>query len=235
VVEVVELIPYQSYIILLTRLSGIGAMMAKSLDANGAAKVFIVGRREEKLREVASQALNNCIIPIQGDLSSKESLSSVISQIASSTPFVNCVIANHGAQGPTINALPKDRTPSLTEFYKHLWEPTFSEFNDTFLVNTTAMFYTCIGFLPLLDAGNTHPLSPTLTTGVKSHFIITGSIGAFSRRPGMGFAYAASKAAATLLMKQLSTMMVAYQIRANMINPGIYPSDMSNVSYAARL
>lgn len=210
-------------------------MMAKSLDANGAAKVFIVGRREAKLQEVASHAVNNSIIPIQGDLSSKESLSAVIALITSQSPFVNCVIANHGAQGPTINALPKDRTPSLTEFYQHLWEPSFTEFNDTFLVNTTGMFYTCIGFLPLLDAGNTHPLSPTHETGVKSQFIITGSIGAFSRRPGMGFAYSASKAAATLLMKQLSTMMVPYQIRANMINPGIYPSDMSNVSHAARL
>lgn len=209
--------------------------MAKSLDANGAAKVFIVGRREEKLREVALQAVNKSIIPVQGDLSSKDSLSTVISRIASETSFVNCVIANHGAQGPTINGLPKDRTPSLTEFYDHLWEPSFEEFNDTFLVNSTGMFYTCIGFLPLLDAGNTHAESPTPTTGVKSQFIITGSIGAFSRRPGMGFAYSASKAAATLLMKQLSTMMVPYHIRANMINPGIYPSDMSNVSHIAGL
>ena len=205
--------------------------MAKSLDANGAAKVFIVGRREEKLQEVASQAVNKSVIPVQGDLSSKESLSTIISRITSETPFVNCVIANHGAQGPTVNGLPKDRTPSLTEFYDYLWEPSFEEFNNTFLVNSTGMFYTCVGFLPLLDAGNTHAESPTPTTGVKSQFIITGSISAFSRRPGMGFAYSGSKAAATLLMKQLSTMMVPYHIRANMINPGIYPSDMSNVSH----
>jgi NAD(P)-dependent dehydrogenase (short-subunit alcohol dehydrogenase family) len=205
-------------------------MMAKSLDANGASKIFIIGRREEKLQEVASQAVNKSVIPVPGDLSSKQSLSAVISRITSETPFVNCVIANHGAQGPTVNGLPKDRTPSLTEFYDHLWEPSFEEFNNTFLVNSTGTFYTCIGFLPLLDAGNTHAESPTPTTGVKSQFIITGSIGGFSRRPGLGYAYAASKAAATLLMKQLSTMMVPYHVRANMINPGIYPSDMSDVS-----
>lgn len=37
--------------------AGIGAMMANALDVNGAKKVFILGRRLEKLREVASQAV----------------------------------------------------------------------------------------------------------------------------------------------------------------------------------
>ena len=34
-------------------------MMAKALDANLAAKVYIVGRRLDKLREVASMAVFN--------------------------------------------------------------------------------------------------------------------------------------------------------------------------------
>ena len=36
---------------------GIGAMMANALDVNGAAKVYIVGRRLEKLQEVATGAV----------------------------------------------------------------------------------------------------------------------------------------------------------------------------------
>jgi NADP-dependent 3-hydroxy acid dehydrogenase YdfG len=32
---------------------GIGLMMAKALTENGAAKVYIVGRREDKLKEAA--------------------------------------------------------------------------------------------------------------------------------------------------------------------------------------
>ena len=39
--------------------SGIGSMMAKALDANLAAKVYIVGRRLDRLREVASMAVFN--------------------------------------------------------------------------------------------------------------------------------------------------------------------------------
>lgn len=39
--------------------SGLGKVMAHTLDVNGAAKVFILGRRESKLKEVASKAVCN--------------------------------------------------------------------------------------------------------------------------------------------------------------------------------
>lgn len=39
--------------------SGLGEVMAHALDVNGAAKVFILGRRESKLKEVASKAVSN--------------------------------------------------------------------------------------------------------------------------------------------------------------------------------
>jgi NAD(P)-dependent dehydrogenase (short-subunit alcohol dehydrogenase family) len=134
--------------------------------------------------------------------------------------------------GPTLDGLPKEPTPSLEEFHSFLWNTSMESFNDTFMINSTAMFYTMLAFLPLLDAGNKHLSSPTLKTGVKSQFIATSSIGAFSRKPGAGFAYAGSKAAVIHMVKQLSTNLVPYHIRANIIAPGIYPSDMSNVSVA---
>lgn len=37
--------------------TGIGAMMAKALDANHAAKIYIIGRRVEKLQEVVASAV----------------------------------------------------------------------------------------------------------------------------------------------------------------------------------
>jgi NADP-dependent 3-hydroxy acid dehydrogenase YdfG len=42
--------------------SGLGAVMAHALDQNGASKVFILGRRESKLKEVASKAVRNNIM-----------------------------------------------------------------------------------------------------------------------------------------------------------------------------
>lgn len=38
--------------------SGMGAWMATALDANGATKIFILGRRQEALDGVASQAVS---------------------------------------------------------------------------------------------------------------------------------------------------------------------------------
>lgn len=43
--------------------SGLGAVMAHALDVNGATKVFILGRRESKLIEVASKAVRNNLYP----------------------------------------------------------------------------------------------------------------------------------------------------------------------------
>lgn len=104
------------------------------------------------------------------------------------------------------------------------------DFNQTFMVNTTAVFYTFGAFMSLLDAGNKHAESPGKKLGIDSHFVVTSSIGSLSKRPGMGYAYAASKAAANLMAKQLSTNMAPYHIRCNVFLPGIYPSDMSTVS-----
>lgn len=39
--------------------SGLGEVMAHALDVNGAAKVFILGGQESKLKEVASKAVRN--------------------------------------------------------------------------------------------------------------------------------------------------------------------------------
>ncbi|KAF2008020.1 NAD(P)-binding protein [Amniculicola lignicola CBS 123094] len=207
--------------------SGIGAMFAKALDINGAAKVYILGRRVEKLQEVASSAKNKSIVPIQCDITSKDALAAAAAQIQREVGFVNTVIANSGATGPDMYGLPKDRRPTLPEIQKYLWDFPMADFNSAFEVNTTACFYTLVAFLELLNKGNES--EPGKRLGVKSQFVVTGSIAAFSRRPGMGFAYAGSKIAAIHIAKQLATMMADWRvhIRVNVFCPGVYPSDMS--------
>lgn len=134
--------------------------------------------------------------------------------------------------GPTLDELPKDPLPLLSVLHAFLWKTSMQEFNETYMTNTTAMFYTFLAFMKLLDAGNTSAKSPTKGQGMQSQFIATTSLGAYSRRPGAGFSYAGSKAAAIHIIKQLATWMVPYHIRVNTIAPGIFPSDMSAVSIA---
>lgn len=149
-------------------------------------------------------------------MTSKADLARAADQIKASHGYVNVVVANSGVSGPSLAGLPPN--PSLTAFRDHLWNWDPAEFNKTYEVNTTAVFYTLVAFLELLGEGNRrgneNPTSP------KSQFIAVSSMGAYSRVPASGYAYGSSKAAVVHMMKQLATALVPYDIRANVIAPG---------------
>ena len=65
--------------------------------------------------------------------------------------------------------------------------------------------------------------------------IAVSSIGAYNRVPLAGFAYSASKAGTTHMMKQLATAFVPFDIRSNVIAPGStspYPLPKNRGSWA---
>ena len=173
-------------------------MFAKALATNHASKVYVLGRRLSALEATAAHS-PDVIIPIQCDITSKDSLAAAAYHVGKDSGFVNCVIANSGATGPNMYGLPKDRKPTLQEVQKYLWDTPMTDFTQAFEVNTTACFYTLVAFLELLGKGNESEVSRS--AGVKSQFIVTGSIGAMSRKPGMGFAYAGSKMAVSSFFK----------------------------------
>jgi NAD(P)-dependent dehydrogenase (short-subunit alcohol dehydrogenase family) len=82
-------------------------------------------------------------------------------------------------------------------------------------VNTTAVFYTVVAFLELLDKGN-----KAGNVAQKSQVVCVSSAGAYNRVPMAGYAYSSSKAAVVHIMKQLATSLVPYDIRSNVIAPG---------------
>lgn len=71
-------------------------MMARAFDANGAVRVFIAGRREESLRKTAATAKNGNIVPLVGDVTSKDSLGSMVDQVAKEFDHINVLICNSG-------------------------------------------------------------------------------------------------------------------------------------------
>lgn len=133
--------------------TGIGLMMATALALNGAKKVYIVGRRAEVLSTAAKESPFGNIIPIVGDVSSKESLASIASQIEEETGYINVLIANSGILGPQPSSKIEKDT-SLSDFKKRFWETGMDEYTRTFEVNATGVFYSVLTFLELLDAGN---------------------------------------------------------------------------------
>ena len=192
---------------------GIGLMMAKALALNGAHKVYIIGRRKEVLEAAAKESPHGNIVPLVGDVTSKDSLRSLVTYIEKDIGFINVIIANSGILGPRTASLTPDT--SLQEFQSTLWNTPFEDYTETFAVNTSAVYYTIVAFLMLLDAGNNKG-----NVSQRSQVIATSSIGGFVRNAPGGYVYGQSKAATTLLMKQLSTTLVPYRIRANVLAPG---------------
>ncbi|KAI8286919.1 3-hydroxyphenylacetate 6 hydroxylase [Colletotrichum sp. SAR11_57] len=201
--------------------TGIGLMIAQGLEANGAI-VYIIGRRQEALDKAASTAKHGNIRTIQGDVTSKSDLEKAVSQIKSAHGYVNVVIANSGIGGPALKGMPAN--PSISQWRDFVWNWDPEEFTKTFAVNATGVFFTVAAFLELLDEGNKRS-----NFKQRSQVIATSSIGAFNRQP-MGFAYGASKSAVVHMMKQLSTVLVPYNIRSNVIAPGFYPSEMTTAT-----
>ncbi|KAK2046667.1 short-chain dehydrogenase/reductase [Colletotrichum somersetense] len=198
--------------------TGIGLMIAQGLEANGAI-VYIIGRRKEVLEKAATTAKHDNIHFIQGDITQKSDLERAVSHIKEAHGYVNVVVANSGITGPSFMGLPPN--PTIAQYRDHVFGWDQKDFNQTFAVNTTAAFFTVAAFLELLDEGNKRG-----NFKQKSQVIATSSISGYSRQP-VGVAYQASKAAVFHMFEQLSTILVPFHIRANVIAPGLYPSEMT--------
>src|ERR1700760_767228 len=82
--------------------SGIGLMVTQALAVNGA-KVYIVGRTEEKLDTVAQKYngkdVDGEIIPIQGDISNKEDIARLYDEISKREKSLCILVNNAGIAG----------------------------------------------------------------------------------------------------------------------------------------
>jgi len=189
--------------------------MAKALALNGASRVYIVGRRKDKLDEVAALSPHKNIIPLVGDVTDRESLKQLSAQVETEVGYVNVLIANSGIMGPGVRELSEDHT--VADVRKLVLDTPMENYTEVYNVNTTAVLYTAMAFLELLDAGNR---KGNLPEKISSQIIATSSIGGFNRRHDAGFAYTTSKAATTHLVKTLATYLTRFNIRCNALAPG---------------
>lgn len=218
---------------LLSNCTGLGRIMTRALTENGASKVFILGRRVDALQETVSLSPEGTVIPIQCDVTSKESLDAAYEAVAAQTSHIDILFANSGVMGPKMpSPQPKadGSLPSIEEVRNQLYNVPMSEFNNVMDVNVTGALWTVLAFLPLLDVANKHRPAPQ--AGVPStptpQVIFTGSIAGFNRKPPFSYAYNISKAAVHHLTKMMSTTFVSYDIRFNGIAPGLYYSELAD-------
>ncbi|KAI0298070.1 hypothetical protein B0F90DRAFT_1633059 [Multifurca ochricompacta] len=204
--------------------TGIGLMMATALENNGAT-VYIVGRRLSVLEKAARERSRyGRMIPLQGDVTSRESLQAVVKAVHTRSGYVNVLVNNAGiARGmlpPTLNqtASPQD-------------------FREVYEANVVGTYYATVAFLELLHLGNlshthTHPhphevqlLEPPAVT---SQVITLSSVAAFRRDERQySIPYTLSKVANMHMGKIFANMLRDWKIRSNIIAPGIFPSEMT--------
>ncbi|KAI6042657.1 hypothetical protein EDC04DRAFT_2657684 [Pisolithus marmoratus] len=249
--------------------TGIGLLIAKALEHNGAT-VYIIGRRSDVLEKAASEH-SKCgkIIPLQGDITSQESLLALVETIKGRHGYIDLLVNNAGiARNLLPSRLPspldasagEGEMPSIKALQDVLWntgDP--AGFAETFETNVTAAYYTTIAFLELLHLGNLRrgalppllaarrasaeqsadiSLSSSTSSGstsvpglprMTSQVVTISSSGSFRVDARvLTISYTLAKQACTHLGRLLASLLADWNIRSNVLCPGVWPSEMTN-------
>ena len=206
--------------------TGIGLMITQALVANGA-KVYITGRRTEALEKAAKSHDpdhdgSGSIIPIgPTDVTKKEDLEALVKDLQTKEKYINLLICNAGIPGPKAEPEHDD----ASDLKKKLWDnESVEDWNSTYSTDVTAVYFTTVAFLPLLQAA-IEPHGPLPKFG-SSVITISSMSGQMKHAQGH-FAYNAAKGATVHLTKLMSSEFQRAWIRVNSIAPGYFPSEMT--------
>ena len=199
-------------------------MAVQALAANGA-KVYIVGRTEEKLEQAAKahgQNISGQIIPLAADITSKDDVKRLVKEIESKEKCL-CVLINNAGIATSKQA-PYGETGK--ELKENLFEPesaNYQDWADTYKTNVTQLYMMTTAFLPLLEKATEH--NPGFSGTVINITSISGSVA----KSQAHFSYNVSKGAANHLTKLLASEVANHglKVRINAIEPGVFPSEMT--------
>lgn len=207
--------------------SGIGLMAVQALAVNGA-KVYIVGRTEEKLDRVAelySTGQNGAgqIIPIVADVTQKSDIERLVSDFKSKEDHLSILINNAGISSSARHDTEREHPEALKETLFDDDAATFEDWESVSRTNIAQLFFMTSAFLPLLQKATDK------IPGFSSTVINITSISGIIKASQHHFAYNASKAAAIHLTKMLAHEIYTsgLKIRVNNIAPGVFPSEMT--------
>ena len=199
-------------------------MATQALAVNGA-KVYIVGRTEEKLEKVVEahgKGIAGEIIPLVADITSKEDIRKLVKEIESRESCLCVLINNAGIQTSTQKPIGE----TGADLKKNLFDPENANFDDwatTYKTNVPPLYFTTLAFLPLLEKATEHH------KGYAGCVINITSISGQVLKSQAHFSYNASKAAANQVTKLLASEIsnAGVKVRINAIAPGVFPSEMT--------
>lgn len=208
--------------------TGIGLTAAQALAANGA-KVYITGRRQNVLEASASvhgatEALHSSggsIVPLQMDVTSKESIQEAVQVISAQEKFVNVLINNAGIGSGRATARASDGPEA---YAKAMFDEDVQDWQKVYLANCTSLYFVTAAFVPLLTAARES------VARVPGNVIVVSSQSGITKwSQNSQYAYNASKAAANHLTRTLAYELAekSIGIRVNAICPGKSASSFS--------
>ncbi|KAF2002609.1 NAD(P)-binding protein, partial [Amniculicola lignicola CBS 123094] len=175
-------------------------------------------RRPQSLMRLAS--VTSLQFPSVGpcDVTKKADLEKLHKELASKEKHLNLLICSAGISGP--KAEPTEEKG--TSMKDKLWaNESFEQWNETYNTDVTAVYFTTVTMLPLLQAGT------------ESHGHLSASVIDISSMSGImrdaegHFSYNAAKGGTVHLTKLMSGEFQKLRIRVNSIAPGYFPSEMT--------
>ncbi|KAF9634286.1 Short-chain dehydrogenase/reductase SDR [Lasiodiplodia theobromae] len=193
------------------------------------------------------------VIPLPTDINSPASVAAAAQHVERDAGYLDVLINNAGKIGPPNKpALEAQTVEELQQILLTGFDESDPDWIDTLRTNTASVALVSATFLHLLDRGNArrgwqagrvaagetrrrewrkevHGEKEGVDEGDLrlAQIVTVASIAGFNRHVTSGVAYSASKAAAVHVGKVLSTLLVPWGIRSNVIAPGVYPSAMT--------
>ncbi|MBI5304540.1 MAG: SDR family oxidoreductase [Chloroflexi bacterium] len=178
---------------------GLGRAIALAF-ADAGAEVAVASRTREQLDEVvgAIQAQGRCGLAIEADVSDSASVAKMIAQTR----------AEFGRIDILVNSAGVGWSEKIAEMSDETWNWVLS-------TNLTGVFYVC------------REVARVMTEQKSGSIINLASVAGAKGVSGFG-AYGASKAGVINLTKTLALELARYKVRANVIAPGYFRTDMNS-------
>jgi len=166
------------------------------------------------------------IIPMVADISKKEEVQRISSEVASKEPHgIQLLVNNAGIAKDEETRYETHGQPNLKDaqaISDFFMKSNPQSWADSFQTNVTAQFFMSMAFLPLLASGC------DIVPGYTSSIVQISSNSGFLKSNTRGYiSYSASKAATTHLARMLATTFSETRVRVNTIAPGTFPTEMT--------
>jgi NADP-dependent 3-hydroxy acid dehydrogenase YdfG len=184
--------------------SGIGAATARRLAADGAS-VALVGRRENRLKELATE-IGTAALPVAADVSDRDAVNAAAATIRAALGPVDLVVANAGVMYPA----PFESADT-------------DEWDRMLGTNVNGLLYTGRAFIDDLLAA--------AADGKPADLVLVGSVGGHMVFPNYGV-YTATKAAVAHLTRNLRAELGPRGVRVKNVEPGLVGTELGqDMSY----